>query len=77
MKAYPNDVMELLRIVQKALPEDDLGDVEVEYGDDNLFYFSNIKDSTGKERTLNVRKRVGDPEIRDADTDERYWPDAK
>lgn len=73
MKDYLSEVLELIAYAKKALPADDFNDVEVDYRSDDLYYFSNIKDSIGNERRLNVQtRRLGGPAMTDADTGERY-----
>jgi len=71
---------ELKECAKKALPADDFSEATWDYLGDALYYVSGIRDHTGKEHTLNVRNRdrSGDlPEIIDALTGERYFPDVK
>jgi Tol biopolymer transport system component len=78
MAVYTDD--EVKEWAKKALPADDFSNAKWEYRGDDLYYVSNIKDSMGKERTLNIqnRDRLGDPPvIIDAVTGQRYWPDVK
>jgi hypothetical protein len=73
-------VEELIEWAKKALPDDDFSKAMWEYRGEGLYYISNIKDNMGNEHTVEVcnRDRDGDPpEICDADTGERYWPDVK
>lgn|GEM_PF-1766280 len=74
MQHYPKFVMELIAYAQKTLPNDDFNDVKFERVSKDEFHFSNIKDRAGNERRLIVRKReIGDPDVTDADTGQRYW----
>lgn len=71
---------ELKEYAKNALPADDFSAATWDYLGDALYYVSGIRDDTGEEHTLNVRNRdrSGDPpEITDAITGQRYWPDVK
>lgn len=71
---------ELVEWAKKAMPNHSFSKAMWEYGGEELYYISNIKDAVGSDLTLAVRNhdQEGDPpEMWDADTGERYWPDGK